>query len=103
MNITRIWKVYFSPTGNTDQAVSHLADALRDKLKCPIEKYDFTLPASREALPFFVRVIWSSSARRFMPERFRTSFCLLFRTVSRGTAPLQFPSSPLETAVLIMD
>lgn len=42
MNITRIWKVYFSPTGNTDQAVSHLADALRDKLKCPIEKYDFT-------------------------------------------------------------
>ncbi|MEY8295535.1 MAG: EFR1 family ferrodoxin [Emergencia timonensis] len=53
MNITRIWKVYFSPTGNTDQAVSHLADALRDKLKCPIEKYDFTLPASREAVPAF--------------------------------------------------
>ncbi|WP_419026060.1 EFR1 family ferrodoxin [Emergencia sp.] len=53
MNITRIWKVYFSPTGNTDRAVTYLAEALSEKLKCPIEKYDFTLPMSRETVPSF--------------------------------------------------
>lgn len=53
MNIKRIWKVFFSPTGNTEQAVSHLAEALSHKLKCPVDQYDFTLPVSREAVPAF--------------------------------------------------
>lgn len=54
MNIMRIWKVFFSPTGNTDKAVTYLAEACSDRLKCPIASYDFTLPGSRENLPTFV-------------------------------------------------
>lgn len=53
MNITRIWKVFFSPTGNTDKAVTYLAEGLASSLNCPLEGYDFTLPASREVLPTF--------------------------------------------------
>lgn len=53
MNITRIWKVFFSPTGNTEKSVSFLTEELRKNLDRPIEEYDFTLPAARETVPEF--------------------------------------------------
>ena len=53
MNITRIWKVFFSPTGNTRKAVVYLADELCKKLDCPSEEYDFTLPEARKKTPEF--------------------------------------------------
>ena len=53
MRITRIWRVFFSPTGHTRKAVTYLAEELSKKLNCPIEEYDFTLPQSREEAPVF--------------------------------------------------
>lgn len=53
MKVTRIWQVFFSPTGNTRKAVTYLAEELDKKLHCPIEEYDFTLPQAREKTPDF--------------------------------------------------
>ena len=43
MKVTRIWQVFFSPTGNTRKAVTYLAEELDKKLHCPIEEYDLSL------------------------------------------------------------
>lgn len=53
MKSTRIWQVFFSPTGNTRKAVTYLAEELSKRLDVPLEEYDFTLPSNREKTPVF--------------------------------------------------
>lgn len=52
MNIKRIYKIYFSPTGTTEKVVSALASGL--SVKHPgagVYTYDFTLPSARTGFP----------------------------------------------------
>lgn len=52
MNIKRICKIYFSPTGTTEKVVSALASSLSAKHPAAgVFTYDFTLPAARESFP----------------------------------------------------
>lgn len=45
----KVWAMFFSPTGGTEKAVRTTAEAMAAKLGLPVEVYDFTLPAKREA------------------------------------------------------
>jgi NAD-dependent dihydropyrimidine dehydrogenase PreA subunit/flavodoxin len=63
MKIDKVWAVYFSPVGNTEKIVVSLAKAIGEKLNLPVEKLDYTLPASREGVNFFSKtdlVIWGT-------------------------------------------
>ena len=52
MNIKRIFKICFSPTGTTERVVSALASALSAKYSAAgVFTYDFTLPSARESFP----------------------------------------------------
>ena len=52
MNIKRICKICFSPTGTTERVVSALASALSAKYPAAgVFTYDFTLPSARESFP----------------------------------------------------
>ena len=51
MNIHRIYKIYFSPTGTTEKVVTALASALSAKLACPEVFFDFTLTQARTGFP----------------------------------------------------
>ncbi len=53
MNINQIFKIYFSPTGTTEKAVSALADTLAKQLGLEeqIHVYDFTCPDARTSFP----------------------------------------------------
>ncbi len=48
MNIRKIHAFYFSPTGNTEQVVKTIAQALANALHLPVCMRDFTLPAARQ-------------------------------------------------------
>ena len=48
MNITQVYAVYFSATGNTRKVTTTLANALAVSFDVPLEVRDFTLPAARE-------------------------------------------------------
>ena len=48
MNISKVWAVYFSPTGGTEKAVRTVAEETAAGLGVPLEAYDFTLPQNRE-------------------------------------------------------
>ncbi len=48
MNISKVWAVYFSPTGGTEKAVRTVAEETAAGLGVPLETYDFTLPQNRE-------------------------------------------------------
>lgn len=45
-SIKNIKTVYFSPTGNTRQVVSKLAELLAQTLRLPVQRDDFTLPSA---------------------------------------------------------
>ncbi len=52
MNIKRIYKIYFSPTGTTEKVVSALASGLSAKHPdAGVFTYDFTLPSARTDFP----------------------------------------------------
>ena len=48
MNISQVYAVYFSATGNTRKVATTLANALAVSFDVPLEVRDFTLPAARE-------------------------------------------------------
>ena len=48
MQVSRVFAVYFSATGNTRKVVSTLANALAEAFAAPLETVDFTLPHGRE-------------------------------------------------------
>ena len=55
MDIKRVWAVYFSPVGGTENAVLTAASAAADRLGLPVKKLDFTLPAARQEVTAFER------------------------------------------------
>jgi flavodoxin len=48
MNVSQVYAVYFSATGNTRKVTTTLANALAVSFDVPLEVRDFTLPAARE-------------------------------------------------------
>ena len=44
MKITKVWAVYFSPTGNTKKVITTMAKKAAEVLSVPMETFDFTLP-----------------------------------------------------------
>lgn len=48
MNISQVYAVYFSATGNTRKVTTTLANALAVSFDVPLEVRDFTLPTARE-------------------------------------------------------
>ena len=48
MKITKVWAVYFSPTGNTKKVITTMAKKAAEVLSVPMETFDFTLPENRE-------------------------------------------------------
>lgn len=48
MKFRRVLALYWSATGNTRTVVSAVAGRLAERLNCPLETVDFTLPAARE-------------------------------------------------------
>ena len=52
MNITQVYAVYFSATGNTRKVTTTLANALAVSFDVPLEVRDFTLPAARDLVVF---------------------------------------------------
>lgn len=53
MKIKKIWAASFSPTGGTERIVSLLAEELGERLRIPVEKIAYTLPAEREKMYSF--------------------------------------------------
>lgn len=51
MEIKRVWKIYFSPTGTTAKVTSTVADCLAASCGVEAHTYDFTLPSSRSTFP----------------------------------------------------
>ena len=45
--ISKVWAVYFTGTGNTQKMVRAVAKAACDQLGCTYEEYDFSLPTAR--------------------------------------------------------
>lgn len=63
MEIDKVWAVYFSPVGNTEKAAVLLAEEVALKLNVPVERLDYTLPASRKETHAFDKtdlVIWAT-------------------------------------------
>jgi len=48
MKITKVWAVYFSPTGNAKKVITTMAKKAAECLGVPMESFDFTLPEKRE-------------------------------------------------------
>ena len=48
MDIKRVWAVYFSPVGGTENAVLTAASAAAAELGLTVKRIDFTLPAARK-------------------------------------------------------
>lgn len=46
--ISKVWAVYFTGTGNTKTVACRVADAAARALNCPRADYDFSLPAARD-------------------------------------------------------
>lgn len=53
MKITKVWAVYFSPTGNTKKVITTMAKKAAEVLSVPMETFDFTLPENREGVMSF--------------------------------------------------
>lgn len=53
MKITKVWAVYFSPTGNTKKVITTMAKKAAGVLSVPMETFDFTLPENREGVTSF--------------------------------------------------
>ena len=53
MKITKVWAVYFSPTGNTKKVITTMAKKAAEVLSVPMETFDFTLPENREGIISF--------------------------------------------------
>ena len=53
MKITKIWAVYFSPTGNAKKVVTTMAKRAAECLGVPMGTVDFTLPENREGVVSF--------------------------------------------------
>ncbi len=53
MQAKRVWAMYWSATGTTKQVVTTVAERMAAVLELPLERYDFTLPGAREAVPDF--------------------------------------------------
>lgn len=51
MEIKKVRKIYFSPTGTTKKVVTLLAEETAAALGVPIDEYNFTLPAARQRFP----------------------------------------------------
>ena len=49
MQPKRVWAVYFSGTGTTEKTVRRIASGLASALSVPLELFDFTPPAARQA------------------------------------------------------
>lgn len=49
MQPKRVWAVYFSGTGTTEKTVKRIASGLASALSVPLESFDFTPPAARQA------------------------------------------------------
>lgn len=49
MQPKRVWAVYFSGTGTTEKTVRRIASDLASALSVPLELFDFTPPAARQA------------------------------------------------------
>ena len=49
MNVSQVYAVYFSATGNTRKVTTTLANALAVSVDVPLEVRDFPLPGAREA------------------------------------------------------
>lgn len=49
----RLWTVFFSATGTTEKVVTRVADAIARELGVQSERFDFTLPSSRETVLTF--------------------------------------------------
>ena len=53
MKISRVWAVYFSPTGNVKEVTNLIAKKLSEELSVPLEQWDFTLPDNRKSVKAF--------------------------------------------------
>lgn len=53
MKISRVWAVYFSPTGNVKEVTNLIAKKLSEELSVPLEQWDFTLPDNRKSAKAF--------------------------------------------------
>ena len=53
MKISRVWAVYFSPTGNVKEVTNLIAKKLSGELSVPLEQWDFTLPDNRKSAKAF--------------------------------------------------
>ena len=53
MKITKVWAVYFSPTGNTKKVITTMAKKAAEVLSVPMETFDFTLPENQEGVTSF--------------------------------------------------
>lgn len=51
MEIKRVWKIYFSPTGTTAKLVNTVGDCLAASCGAEGHTYDFTLPSARSTFP----------------------------------------------------
>ena len=49
MQPRKVWAVYFSGTGTTEKTVRRIASGLSAALSAPVEVFDFTPPAARQA------------------------------------------------------
>ena len=49
MQPKKVWAVYFSGTGTTEKTVRRIASGLSTALSAPMEVFDFTPPAARQA------------------------------------------------------
>lgn len=57
MKISRVWAVYFSPTGNVKEVTNLIAKKLSGELSVPLEQWDFTLPDNRKSAKAFEKRI----------------------------------------------
>ena len=55
MKITKVWAVYFSPTGNAKKVITTMAKKAAECLGVSMEAFDFTLPENREGITSFER------------------------------------------------
>ena len=67
MKISRVWAVYFSPTGNVKEVTNLIAKKLSEELSVPLEQWDFTLPDNRKSAKAFEKedlVVFGTPVRK---------------------------------------
>lgn len=53
--INKVWAMYFSGTGTTQKIVKKIAETAAEKLRLPVQEYDFTLPGIRKQQAVFTK------------------------------------------------